>query len=326
MSDVVLELKGVAKSYQRKRSGSAQVIHAARNISFQLHSQRVMAIVGESGSGKTTLARLITGLEQPDRGEIEFEGKKLSIKNRRHVFEYHRSVQMVFQDPFASVNPLNQIGYTLERPIVNYLKLSAAQVDQRVRQLLETVRLTPVDDFIKKLPYELSGGQLQRVVIARALAAQPSLIVADEPVSMLDVSIRSEILMLLSELRTNEGVSFLYITHDLTSARAIADDILVLYRGFVVEHGNAQEVARKPLHPYTKLLLNSIPNPWSPNEEDAETIDPQATPITEGGCVFYARCPFVMERCRKEEPMLHASGGDRAVACFLYGGGGEQRE
>jgi len=316
--DVILELQQVSKTYQRKRGRSVQIVKAAHAVSFQLQRKRVLAIVGESGSGKTTVARLVTGVEKATTGKVLFEGNEIVTRGQKALFAFHRDVQMVFQDPYASVNPLNSIKYTLSRPLSNYLKLSPRDIEARVRAMLETVHLTPVDEFIDKLPFELSGGQLQRVVIARALASEPRLIVADEPVSMLDVSIRAEILSLLAELRDKKGVSFLYITHDLISARALADDILVLYRGHVVEQGDSHVVARNPLHPYTQLLLQSIPNPWRAGEGATTFAEPQATPVAVRGCVFQGRCPSVMERCTKESPALKSMGDGRNVACFLH--------
>ena len=319
--DTILELQNVSRIYRRKSGKDVQIVQAAHEVNFKLQRQRVLAIVGESGSGKTTIARLVTGVEKPTSGTVLFEAKAVQTKNRRALFEYHRAVQMVFQDPYASINPLKTIEYTLTRPLVNYLGLSPKAAESRVREAMETVHLTPVDEFIRKLPFELSGGQLQRVVIARALAPEPRLIVADEPVSMLDVSIRAEILSLLGELRSKKGVSFLYITHDLISARALADDILVLYRGHVVEQGNARVVARDPKHPYTQLLLRSIPNPWQEDQEKspaAESIERATVSVPAQGCVFQARCPFVMDKCLDGEPSLRELGDGRSVACFLH--------
>lgn len=226
---------------------------------------------------------------------------------------------MVFQDPFAALNPLNTIEYTLSRPLKNYRGTSGRQMREHVEGVLETVHLTPVRDFIGKYPFELSGGQLQRVVIARALSSNPKLIVADEPVSMLDVSIRADILQLMLDLRDKEGVSFVYITHDLVSARMLADEIVVLYRGTVVEHGDAAQVVKNPLHPYTQLLLRSIPNPWKRGEDDmVTTTEVTNAPVASKGCVFRHRCPFAMKKCEDVAPALGDVGGGRQVACYLH--------
>ncbi len=252
MNEIILDLQNVSKTYVRKKDGKRQEVKAAYNVSFQLQRHHVVALVGESGSGKSTLAKLITGVETADSGEILLDGQSLKTWTRKGLRQYRRHVQMVFQDPFAALNPLNTIEHTVKRPLVNYEKVSGNDLQARAKALLETVQLTPVQEFLKKYPFELSGGQLQRVVIARAIASNPELIVADEPVSMLDVSIRADVLRLMANLRAQQGVSFLYITHDLVSARMLADEIVVLYRGRVVEQGPANEVVRDPVHPNTR--------------------------------------------------------------------------
>lgn len=315
--DSILRLGEVSKTYSRKTNGREQKIYAARRVSFELQTQHIMALVGESGSGKSTIAKLITGVEHADSGLIEFEGKTLSAWRRGHLAEYRRNVQMVFQDPYAALNPLNTVRYTISRPLVNYRKLHGESLHNEIQRLLEVVHLTPVNEFIDKLPFELSGGQLQRVVTARAVASNPKLIVADEPVSMLDVSIRAEILRLIEELRSKQGVTFLYITHDLISARMLADEIVVLYRGTVVETGNARAVAKNPLHPYTQLLLQSIPNPWA-TEEQPMALGILDRTSDDGGCVFRARCPYAMEVCHQGVPELTNAESDHLVACFLH--------
>ncbi|MCY0878533.1 MAG: ABC transporter ATP-binding protein [Firmicutes bacterium] len=319
MSDTraLVEVDGVTKTYRTRRNGRWQLVRAVRGVSFRIPSQHIVALVGESGSGKSTMAKLVTAVERPDHGHIVFDGRPIE-EWRRNLREYRRHVQMVFQDPYAALNPLNTVRYAISRPLVNYRRLSQGALEAEIRRILETVHLTPVDEFLEKLPFELSGGQLQRVVTARALASQPRLIVADEPVSMLDVSIRAEILRLLDELRSREGVSILYITHDLISARMLADDIVVLYRGTVVEEGAASTVAKAPRHPYTQLLLRSIPNPWAPPEETAVDLSRIDRVSDEGGCVFRARCPQAMERCAEAVPRLTAVGGQQRVACWLY--------
>lgn len=318
MSNIVLELKNINKTYKKGKGKSSQeVVRASQNVSLKLEKQHIISLVGESGSGKTTLARLITGVEQPDSGTILFEGKPVARPRGKALFEYRRKVQMIFQDPFSSINPLNTISYTLQRPLVNYLGYSQKNVQKQVKELLNIVNLSPVDDFIGKLPFELSGGQLQRVGIARALASQPSLIIADEPVSMLDVSIRAEILHLLDDLRTNQGVSLIYITHDLVSARALADEIVVLFRGKVVEHGPSAEVARHPKHPYTELLLGSIADPWK-RREGIAPIETTNSPTPHSGCVFRNRCPLATDRCAEASPQLVEVETKHSVACFLH--------
>lgn len=317
MAEAILKLADVQKTYTRKANGQVLKVRAVRHVTFDVPRQHIVALVGESGSGKSTIAKLITGVERADAGAIMFNQKPFA-EWRRNMREYRRHVQMVFQDPYAALNPLNTVRYTISRPLSNYRALKGTALDREIERILETVHLTPVKEFVDKLPFELSGGQLQRVVTARALASNPQLIVADEPVSMLDVSIRAEILHLLDELRTKEGVSFLYITHDLISARMLADEIVVLYRGTVVEEGNAQEVARNPMHPYTQLLLQSIPNPWAPSLEPNVDLSRLDRTSDDGGCVFRARCPHAMKVCETAVPTLKSGVEGQKVACFLH--------
>ncbi len=317
MAEAILKLADVQKTYTRKANGQVQKVRAVRHVTFDVPRQHIVALVGESGSGKSTIAKLITGVERADAGAIVFNQKPFG-EWRRNMREYRRHVQMVFQDPYAALNPLNTVRYTISRPLANYRALKGSASDREIERILETVHLTPVKEFVDKLPFELSGGQLQRVVTARALASNPQLIVADEPVSMLDVSIRAEILHLLDELRTKQGVSLLYITHDLISARMLADEIVVLYRGTVVEEGNAQEVARNPMHPYTQLLLQSIPNPWAPALEPNVDLSRLDRTSDDGGCVFRARCPHAMKVCETAVPTLKSGAAGQKVACFLH--------
>ncbi len=253
----VLTVAGAVKTYRRRH----QSVTALAGVTLTLAQGRVTALVGESGSGKSTLARLITGMERPDAGGVHFGDLDVTRLRGRALREYRRHVQMVFQDPFSALNPANSVLYTLMRPLGNHLRLSPREARSQALALLETVGLVPAETFGAKRTSELSGGQAQRVVVARALAAEPEILVADEPVSMLDVSIRAGILKLLDDLRTDRDFTLLYITHDLLSARLLADDVVVLNHGEVVEQGPADEVIAHPRHPYTRLLLSSIPNP-----------------------------------------------------------------
>jgi peptide/nickel transport system ATP-binding protein len=252
---------------QTRSADSAIVVEAVSNVtavsdvSFQLEPGESLALVGASGSGKSTLAKLITGVEKPSEGSIRFGDLDVSGLRRRALRDLHKDVQMVFQDPYAALNPLHTVEYTLMRPVVNYTGLRGADARRRVLELLDTVGLSPVEQFAAKLPHQLSGGQRQRVVIARALASDPQVLIADEPVSMLDVSLRAGVLALLEDLREQWGVSMLYITHDLLSARLVTENILVLNRGRVVERGETSEVLRHPTDPYTISLLDAVPNP-----------------------------------------------------------------
>ena len=256
-----LVVTGAGRAYPARRRGDPPVT-ALHEVSLAVPPGAAVGLVGASGSGKSTLARLVTGLDRPDSGTVSFDGLRVDRLRRGRLRQLRQHVQMVFQDPYAALNPLHTVGYTLARPAANYLGLGGSQLAGRVRELLGTVGLTPARQFEEKLPHQLSGGQRQRVVIAHALASEPRLIVADEPVSMLDVSLRAGVLRLLNQLRAERGVSLLYITHDLLSARLVTDDLLVLNSGRVVERGPTRQVLQHPADPYTRRLLAALPNPF----------------------------------------------------------------
>ncbi len=255
-------VSGVSKVYPRP-SRHDQPVTAVNDVSFTLEPGASMALVGASGSGKSTIAKLITGVERPTSGSISFGDLRIDRIKHRQLKRLHTEVQMVFQDPYAALNPLHTVEYALTRPVLNYSSLRGRDARRRVLELLETVGLTPVEQFAARLPHQLSGGQRQRVVIARALASDPQVIIADEPVSMLDVSLRAGVLALLDSLRETWGVSMLYITHDLLSARLVTDQIMVLNKGAVVEEGPTSAVLQNPRDNYTIRLLDAIPAPRS---------------------------------------------------------------
>ncbi|MCL2514664.1 MAG: ABC transporter ATP-binding protein [Microbacteriaceae bacterium] len=256
-------VSNVSKVYPARRRGAA--VRAVDDVSFTLEPGMSMALVGASGSGKSTIAKLVTGVERPTAGSIAFGDLRIDrLHGRRALKRLHADVQMVFQDPYAALNPLHTVEYILSRPIENFVELRGREVRMRVLELLETVGLTPAATFAGRLPHQLSGGQRQRVVIARALASDPQVIIADEPVSMLDMSLRAGVLALLEELRENRGVSMLYITHDLLSARLVTDRIMVLNKGVVVERGDTADVLQRPQDDYTVRLLDAVPNPARP--------------------------------------------------------------
>jgi peptide/nickel transport system ATP-binding protein len=257
LSEEVLAVDAVGKTYSTRRRGS---VAAVSDVSLSLRRGRVTALVGQSGSGKSTIAKLITGIEKPDVGSVRFGDTEVHGLRGKALREYRRHVQLVFQDPFSALNPVKTVWQALSRPLRNHLGLSTADARARAASLLTTVGL-PVG-FLDRYPHQMSGGQRQRVVVARALAPEPSVLVADEPVSMLDVSIRAEIVELLDELVRKRDLAMLYITHDLLSARLLADEVLVLQGGSVVESGPALSVIRESTADYTKLLLDSLPNPW----------------------------------------------------------------
>ncbi|MHB1594278.1 MAG: ABC transporter ATP-binding protein [Streptosporangiaceae bacterium] len=257
-----LTLTGVSKAY-RARGRDRRRVLAVDDVSFTIPPGAAVGLVGASGSGKSTIARLVTGWERPTSGSVRFGDVEVSRLRSAGLRDLHKRVQMVFQDPYGALNPLHTVEYTLTRPCQNFLHLSAGEARQRAADLLETVGLTPAAQFAVKLPHQLSGGQRQRVVIARALASDPELIVADEPVSMLDVSLRAGVLRLLADLRRSRGLSLLYITHDLLSARVVTDQILVMHDGRVVEHGPTRQVLQHPRDDYTRRLLAAVANPFT---------------------------------------------------------------
>jgi peptide/nickel transport system ATP-binding protein len=259
-----LTVSGVSKVY-RVRGHGGRTVTAVDDVSFAVAPGAAVGLVGASGSGKSTLAKMITGSERPTSGEITFGDTSVGRLRAGGLRQLHHRVQMVFQDPYGALNPLHTVEYTVMRPCQNFLGMSHAQARDRVAELLETVGLVPASQYAAKLPHQLSGGQRQRVLIAHALGSDPDLIVADEPVSMLDVSLRAGVLKLLAELRRTRGLSLLYITHDLLSARLITDEILVLNQGRVVERGETKQVLQHPTDKYTIQLLNAVANPFAVN-------------------------------------------------------------
>lgn len=312
----LLELCGIRKTFVSRGlfSVGSRVV-AAEDVSFRIRRGEAVALVGESGSGKSTLARMVLRLERPDVGEVRLDGVDvLAREPRRASLRYRGRVQMVFQDPFSSLNPVHTIEHHLARPLLRHHRAVAGGVRERALELLRIVGLEPAEEFLPRHPYELSGGQRQRVAIARALAVEPDLLVADEPTSMLDVSIRTGVLNLLAQLKRERGLAILLITHDLASARYLADRILVLFRGRVVEEGPSADVVREPMHPYTRALLASI--------ADVGRAVPAAKrrAVASGaaaGCPFVSRCPVALEVCRSVEPGPRPA-GSRRVRCHLF--------
>lgn len=298
-------------------------IHAVDDVSFDLRPGHVTALVGESGSGKSTVVCCLARLYTPTSGTIRFEGNDITrMRGRRTLLRYRSQVQMIFQDPFGSLNPVKTVEHHISRPLQIHGIVPRAKVRERVDELLTTVGLSPAAEFASKYPHQLSGGQRQRVAIARALAVEPSVLLADEPISMLDVSIRIGILNLMHELRRTKNISFLYITHDIASARYIADEVLVMYAGQVVERGETDAVLQNPLHPYTRLLLSAVPNPEAglkqhrveAKGEIPTIIDPKPT------CRFASRCPNVMQHCTRQVPRLAEVEPGHWARCYLYPG------
>ena len=316
---LAIEAISISKDF---RLGRGQTLHAVREVSFGLYRGAVVALVGESGSGKSTVARLVAGQEPLTSGSILLDGTPIDISTHRAFRHYKSEVQLVFQDPFSSLNPVHTVAYHLERPLRLHQASGTGRAGPKeITSLLEQVRLTPAEQFLPKYPYELSGGQRQRVSFARALAARPRVLLADEPVSMLDVSIRLEMLSLLNDLRRDFQLAMLYITHDIASARYFADEILVMYAGRIVERGPAEELTQRPAHPYTQLLAASAPDPdnlGSTLRVGAQRAarPPEGASLAATGCPFSPRCPLAEDRCREEDPALLRISPTRAAACW----------
>jgi peptide/nickel transport system ATP-binding protein len=314
---LAMEATGLSKDF---RLGRGNTLHAVRDVNISLYKGAVVALVGESGSGKSTVARMLAGQERLTHGTITLNGQLVSVSGAGAFRRFKREVQYVFQDPFSSLNPVHTVGYHLSRP-VRLHQGRGVDVGRQVTALLEQVRLTPAPQFVDKFPHELSGGQRQRVSFARALAAQPKVLLADEPVSMLDVSIRLEMLNLLDDLRKRLSLALLYITHDIASARYFADEVLVMYAGQIVERGPAEEVTQQPAHPYTQLLIASAPDPDNLGSVLKSGNSAARAGGTGGGpaavgCPFATRCPLADDKCRAENPALHQLTAVRAAACW----------
>jgi peptide/nickel transport system ATP-binding protein len=345
-TDVVLEAVGLTKHFPIRRRNrdlarrERRAVRAVDGVSLVLRRGQVTAMVGESGSGKSTVARLLAQLIGRTAGEIRLHDTEVHAARGRAFRAYCRRVQLVFQDPFASLNPVHTVRYHLTRALLIHRR--GANLAEELPALLTKVQLTPPEQFLAKYPHELSGGQRQRVAIARALAAGPEALLADEPVSMLDVSIRLGVLNLLRDLRDRLDLAILYITHDIASARYFADEVLVMYAGQVIEGGDGEAVTQRAAHPYTRLLIASAPDPdritgddthtgsdtgsdteAAAAEEPAAKGEPPSLITPPSGCRFHPRCPHAMPRCTSETPprlSVDGNGAGHWAACWLYDG------
>ena len=321
MSEPLLRTEGLTRHFRVGKLLSGQTLHAVDDVGFEIGKGEIVALVGESGSGKSTIARLLARVYRPTRGEVYFEGRPVSrLRRRRQRLAYSSDVPMVFQDPYSSVNPAYRISHAIRRGIrLHRRELGRDKRREETERVLGSVGLVPPRTMTGKFPHELSGGQRQRVGFAQALAFRPKLIIADEPVSMLDVSIRIGVLNLMTELRRREGVSFLYITHDVASARYIADRVLVMYAGHLVEEGPTEDVIQRPKHPYTQLLLSAVPDPRAPLgvADAADVGEPPKVINPSEGCRFRNRCPFRIATCDTVTPELRPIGPGRRVACHV---------
>jgi peptide/nickel transport system ATP-binding protein len=321
-----LQATGLTKHYPVRQRGRADlgrrlVVHAVDNVSLSLYPGQVTALVGESGSGKSTVARVLAQSTPASDGTIDLAGKPVRVRRRRPFRKYARHVQLILQDPFSSLNPTHTVSYILARPLrIHRHARSADEVRAGVARLLEEVNLTPPGQFAEKFPHELSGGQRQRVAVARALAAQPEVLLADEPVSMLDVSIRLSVLNLLQRLVTDRNLALLYITHDIASARYFATTTLVMYAGQLIEGGPSETVTQQPAHPYTQLLIASAPDPeqLEASAEPTSTGEPPSLVTPPPGCRFHPRCPYAMDICRQTRPPRSELAGGQWAHCWLH--------
>ncbi len=332
----VLEARGLTKHFPVRRGARQAVVHAVEDVTLTLPDGGITAVVGESGSGKSTLARMLAQLIKPTAGAVLLDGEAAPTRKR-----YARAVQLVLQDPFSSLNPVHSVRYHLARPLQihgvngagnglrNGLRNgpgngpgNGQSLDSLITDLLTRVSLTPAEQFAAKYPHELSGGQRQRVAIARALAVRPRILLADEPVSMLDVSIRLGVLNLLADLREREGLTILYVTHDIASARYLADVIAVMYAGQVIESGPAARVTDEPAHPYTQLLLSAAPDP---DRAQPPSLAGRGAPPNlirpPSGCRFHPRCPHAMQVCAQDRPPAAEIALGHSSACWLHAQG-----
>ena len=320
MSDVLVEARDLVKHFTTRGSafrGGGDVVHAVDGVSLEVRSGETLGVVGESGCGKSTLGRLLVRLHDPTSGSVHFDGSDITTLSRRRLRPYRREMQMIFQDPYASLNPRKRVGQILGDPFEIHGGVSREKTRTRVRELLETVGLSP--DHVNRYPHEFSGGQRQRIGVARALALNPKLIVADEPVSALDVSIQAQVINLLDDLQGEYDLTYVFIAHDLGVVHHVSDRIAVMYLGVIVEIGPSDELFLAPAHPYTEALLSAIPAIEGEEEVRRERIvlegevpSPVAPPA---GCRFHTRCRYATEICSTERPPLVDHGGGRFAAC-----------
>ncbi|MFZ5671599.1 MAG: ABC transporter ATP-binding protein [Pseudomonadota bacterium] len=316
----LLEARNVTKQFvigNRFTAQGLRTVHAVDNVTLKIMPGETVGLVGESGCGKSTLGRCMTRLYDITGGEIHFEGIDITRKTLRQMRPLRKRMQMVFQDPYASLNPRRRVRDLIAEPLRVHLRLSETEIRDRVRKLLDVVGLLP--DHMDRFPHEFSGGQRQRIGIARAIALEPSLIVADEPVSALDVSVQAQIVNLLADLQERLSLTYVFIAHDLSVVRQVSSRIAVMYLGSIVELGSASDIFARPSHPYTQALISAVPQPDLRKAGERKRIvltGDVPSPINPPqGCRFHPRCPFATDKCRQERPVLTAGAGARSVAC-----------
>jgi peptide/nickel transport system ATP-binding protein len=317
---VILRTTGLTRHFRLVGLLSRRILHAVDDLDLVIHEREIVALVGESGSGKTTVARLLAMIYAPTRGQIHYRGRSVhKLRSRKDVLWYRGKVPMVFQDPYSAMNPVFRVAHGVMRNLkLHRPELDGAKRREEAERVFDVVGLNPASDMLRKFPYEMSGGQRQRVGFAQALAVQPELILADEPVSMLDVSIRAGILNMMASLRAETGASILYITHDIASARYVADRIVVMYAGHAVEQGPAEVVLSQPKHPYTQLLLSAVPDPREAVAPvSADSGEPPRVINPGAGCRFRQRCPYAIDECATVTPLLRPMGPGHDAACHV---------
>ncbi len=312
----LVEIKNLYVEYQINKSvlGGKKIIHAVNGVNLTINKGEILAIAGESGCGKSTLAKALLKLEPVKSGEILFENQNIISLNKENLKEFRKQVQMIFQNPYASLNPKMKIIDILKEPLEINTKLTKQEILETVKEKIKLVGLE--ESCLDLYPHEFSGGQRQRIAIARALVLNPKFILADEPVSALDVSIQAQVINLIKELKEKYNLTFLLITHDMSVIEYLADRVAIMYLGEVVEIGTTKEIFSNPYHPYTKALLNSIPQINKTNKKITLKGDLPSPANLPDGCKFHTRCPYVMEKCKNCIPQ--EAGGSHKVKCFIY--------
>lgn len=321
MGETVLQVENLKKHFSVKNNklfGKPRYLKAVNDISFSIKKGETLGLIGESGCGKSTVGKTIMGLNNITSGTVNFKGRDISKLTNSEMKPLREEIQMIFQDPYSSLDPKKTIGYQVREPLDIFNKGNDKERQEKTKEILETVGLSYY--YMNRYPHEFSGGQRQRINIARALTLDPELLICDEPTSALDVSIQAQVLNLLKEIQRKLGLTYLFISHDLSVVKYLSDDIAIMYLGKIVEIGDVEEIYKNPLHPYTKALFSAIPTHDPKIKKDrielkGEIPSPLDLPA---GCEFHNRCPYKKDICDKESPQLKAVGSNHSVACYLY--------